>query len=50
MDLLRDVIEVLINIRQWPSNHPKNKDWEEQWPDVKEYSSEGLQPAINAGF
>ena len=37
MDLLRDVNEALINIRQWLSSHPKNKDWEEQWPDAKDY-------------
>ena len=37
MDLLRDVNEVLINIRQWLSTHPRNKDWEEQWPDAKDY-------------
>lgn len=37
VDLLRDVNEVLINIRQWLSSHPKNKDWEEKWPDAKDY-------------
>ncbi|PXA65128.1 hypothetical protein CVS29_10575 [Arthrobacter psychrochitiniphilus] len=36
-DLLRDVNEVLINIRQWLSSHPNNRDWTERWPDAKDY-------------
>jgi hypothetical protein len=36
-DLLHDVDEVLINIRQWLSSHPQNRDWKEPWPDAKDY-------------
>jgi len=36
-DLLRDVNEVLINIRQWLSSHPQNREWKEPWPDAKDY-------------
>jgi hypothetical protein len=36
-DLLHDVDEVLINVRQWQSNHPQNRDWKEPWPDAKDY-------------
>lgn len=36
-DLLHDVNEVLINIRQWLSSHPRNRDWKEAWPDAKDY-------------
>jgi hypothetical protein len=36
-DLLHDVDEVLINIRQWLSSHPQNRGWEEPWPDAKDY-------------
>lgn len=36
-DLLRDVNEVLINIREWLSSHPNNRDWTERWPDAKDY-------------
>lgn len=35
--LLHDVNEVLINIRQWLASHPKNKDWKENWPDLRDY-------------
>ena len=37
IDLLRDVNEVLLNIRQWLSSHPKNRGWEEQWADAVDY-------------
>lgn len=36
-DLLHDVDEVLINIRQWLSSHPRNRGWEEPWRDAKDY-------------
>lgn len=36
-DLLHEVNEVLINIRQWLSSHPQNRDWKEPWPDAKNY-------------
>lgn len=36
-DLLHDVNEVLINIRQWLSSHPQNRGWNEPWPDAKDY-------------
>lgn len=35
--LMHDVDEVLINIRQWLASHPKNRGWEEPWPDAKDY-------------
>jgi len=35
--LMHDVDEVLINIRQWLSSHPTNRDWQEPWPDAKDY-------------
>lgn len=37
MELLHDVNEVLINIRQWLSSHPQNSGWKEKWPDAKDY-------------
>ncbi|MER8026724.1 hypothetical protein [Glutamicibacter protophormiae] len=36
-DLIHDVDEVLINIRQWLSSHPRNQDWKEPWPNAKDY-------------
>lgn len=36
--LLHDVNEVLINIRQWLSSHPKNRGWTEDWADAKDYN------------
>ena len=36
-DLLRDVNEVLINIREWLSSHPQNQGWKNPWPDAKDY-------------
>ncbi|GAA3278535.1 ATPase AAA [Paenarthrobacter aurescens] len=36
-DLLHDVNEVLINIRQWLSSHPQNREWKETWPAAKDY-------------
>ncbi|MBT2513087.1 hypothetical protein [Arthrobacter sp. ISL-30] len=36
-DLLHEVNEVLINIRQWLSSHPENRDWKEPWPDARDY-------------
>lgn len=36
-DLMHDVDEVLMNIRQWLSSHPQNRGWKEPWPDAKNY-------------
>jgi hypothetical protein len=36
-DILRDVNEILINIRQWLASHPQNRSWQEPWPDAKDY-------------
>ncbi|MFF1830677.1 hypothetical protein [Paenarthrobacter sp. NPDC058040] len=36
-ELLHDVNEVLINIRQWLSSHPRNRGWEEPWAEAKDY-------------
>ncbi|MGF9663152.1 hypothetical protein AAIH25_14945 [Arthrobacter crystallopoietes] len=36
-DVLREVNEALINIRQWLSSHPQNREWKEPWPDAKDY-------------
>lgn len=37
VSLLHDINEVLINVREWLSSHPKNRDWEEDWPEAKDY-------------
>lgn len=38
MELLHDVNEALINLRDWLSTHPRNRKWHEEWPDAKDYS------------
>lgn len=36
-DLLRDVNEVLINLREWLSIHPKNQGWTDRGASLKDY-------------
>jgi hypothetical protein len=36
-DLMHNVNEVLINIRQWLSSHPQNRNWKEPWPEAQDY-------------
>ncbi|MGP9490033.1 hypothetical protein CIK76_13110 [Glutamicibacter sp. BW80] len=35
--LMRDVNEVLINIRQWLASHPKNRGWKDPMSGLKDY-------------
>jgi hypothetical protein len=37
MRLMHDVDEVLINIRQWLSSHPRNREWADPTSGLKDY-------------
>lgn len=37
MQLMHDVDEVMINIRQWLASHPRNHGWSDPMSDLKDY-------------